>query len=86
MLQQRREAKIHRKESSPRPGLELITTGLWVRHTHHWATQPWPENKDGIGLKLAENKDGIGSKLGENKGRIGLKLAENKEEIGLKLA
>ena len=27
------------KESSPQPGIELITTRSWVRHAHHWATR-----------------------------------------------
>ena len=37
MLQQRWEAKIRRKESSPQPGIELTTTRSWVGHAHHWA-------------------------------------------------
>ena len=39
MLQQRWEAKIHQKESSPQSGIELTTTRSWVRHAHHWATR-----------------------------------------------
>ena len=40
MLQQRWEAKIRQKESSPQPGLELTTTRSWVRH---WATRAGPD-------------------------------------------
>ena len=36
---QRWEAKIHRKEKSPQPGIELTTTRSRVWHAHHWATQ-----------------------------------------------
>ena len=39
ILQQRWEVKIHQKESSPPPGIELATTKSWVWHTHHWATR-----------------------------------------------
>ena len=39
MLLQRWEAKIRRKEKSPRLGIELTTTRSRVRHAHHWATQ-----------------------------------------------
>ena len=39
MLQQRREAKICRKDSSPQPGIELTTTRSCVWHAHHWATR-----------------------------------------------
>ena len=38
MLLQRWDAKICRKEKSPQPGMEVITTRLWVQHAHHWAT------------------------------------------------
>ena len=38
MLLQRWEAKIHRKEKSPQPGIKLTTSRSWVRHAHHWAT------------------------------------------------
>ena len=39
MLLQRWEAKIHRKEKSPQPGIKLTTTRSWDQHAHHWATQ-----------------------------------------------
>ena len=39
MFQQRWEAKIHRKENSPQPGIKLRTTRSWVRHAHHWAAR-----------------------------------------------
>ena len=39
MLQQRWEAKIRRKESSPQLGIEFTTTRSWVWHAHHWATR-----------------------------------------------
>ena len=35
MLQQRWEAKIHWKESSPQPGIKLTTTRSGVQHAHN---------------------------------------------------
>ena len=39
MLLQRWQAKVHRKGSSPQPGIKLTTTRSWVQHAHHWATR-----------------------------------------------